>query len=332
MLLMGWRGTRASEPEQYGLSPNLYDAGWIALFDGHSLFGWQATTDANWQVADGTITVSQGEDGFLQTTSQFGDFELQLEYRCPPHTNSGVFLRSARNPTDPTSDCYEVNIAPADNPFPTGSLVARQKSATPVSDGDDWHRMSIRAQQGQFQVRVDGQLATEYSDDRPLGRGHIGLQFRGDPISFRHIRLRPLSMKPLFNSVDLDGWNTAGAQASRFFVENGVLRVLDGRGQLETTRSYGDFTLQLLAKTLAPGLNSGIFFRCIPGDEMMGYESQIHNGYADNDPARPIDCGTGGIFRRQERPPRGGRRLEWFAQDDRRRQDRIWPSGSTAIR
>jgi hypothetical protein len=31
---------------------------------------------------------------------------------------------------------------------------------------------------------------------------------------------------------------------------------------------------------------------------MMGYESQIHNGYRDGDRTQPIDCGTGGIFRR----------------------------------
>jgi hypothetical protein len=31
---------------------------------------------------------------------------------------------------------------------------------------------------------------------------------------------------------------------------------------------------------------------------MMGYECQIHNGYEANDRGRPIDCGTGGIFRR----------------------------------
>jgi len=29
-----------------------------------------------------------------------------------------------------------------------------------------------------------------------------------------------------------------------------------------------------------------------------GYESQIHNGFKDGDRAQPLDCGTGGIYRR----------------------------------
>ena len=32
---------------------------------------------------------------------------------------------------------------------------------------------------------------------------------------------------------------------------------------------------------------------------MMGYESQIHNGFKNGDRADPMDHGTGGIFRRQ---------------------------------
>ena len=31
--------------------------GWLALFDGQTLFGWTATSDANWRVEDGTVVV-----------------------------------------------------------------------------------------------------------------------------------------------------------------------------------------------------------------------------------------------------------------------------------
>ena len=48
----------------------------------------------------------------------------------------------------------------------------------------------------------------------------------------------------------------------------------------------------------APELNSGIFFRCIPGEFTNGYESQIHNGFNDGDRSKPKDFGTGGIYRR----------------------------------
>jgi hypothetical protein len=47
-------------------------------------------------------------------------------------------------------------------------------------------------------------------------------------------------------------------------------------------------------------MNSGIFFRCIPGDVMMGYECQVSNETVDDNPLAPADCGSGGIFRRQD--------------------------------
>jgi hypothetical protein len=42
-----------------------------------------------------------------------------------------------------------------------------------------------------------------------------------------------------------------------------------------------------------------VFFRCIPGETMNGYEMQIQNGYKDGDRSQPVDGGTGGIYRRQ---------------------------------
>jgi hypothetical protein len=72
--------------------------------------------------------------------------------------------------------------------------------------------------------------------------------------------------------------------------------------------------LQLECKTNGEHLNSGIFFRCIPGDVMMGYESQIHNAYQDDDRSRPVDCGTGGIFRRQDARKVLSEDFTWFSK------------------
>ncbi|MFH1920964.1 MAG: DUF1080 domain-containing protein, partial [Planctomycetota bacterium] len=35
------------------LTPEELAEGWILLFDGETLFGWRAASDANWEVADG---------------------------------------------------------------------------------------------------------------------------------------------------------------------------------------------------------------------------------------------------------------------------------------
>ncbi len=76
--------------------------GWILLFDGESDFGWAKGSDANWRIADGTISVSAGKPGLLHTTSEFADYVLRTDFRAPPETNSGIFLRTAAVPTSPT--------------------------------------------------------------------------------------------------------------------------------------------------------------------------------------------------------------------------------------
>ncbi len=295
------------------LSAGELSEGWVLLFDGQTLFGWRAASRADWSVRDGAITVERGEPGLLHTTSQFGNYQLKLDFRAQPGADSGVFLHTSPRPMDVTSRCYEVNIAaPQKSPFPNGSLVQRKK-ASPVSLDSDWHTFDITANGGRFVVKLDGQTVLDYTDPKPLGRGFIGLEFNTGKVEFRNIKLRPLGMQPLFNGRDLSGWKTYPEMASRFSVTGeGWLHVENGRGQLETEKTYADFTLQLEVFVNGKGLNSGIFFRSIPGQIMNGYECQIHNGFVDGDRTRPQDCGTGGIFRRQNARKVVANDFEWF--------------------
>ena len=57
-----------------------------------------------------------------------------------------------------------------------------------------------------------------------------------------------------------------------------------GPGELETEASYGDFVMQLDCFVDGDGLNSGVFFRSIPGEFANGYESQINNAREERRP------------------------------------------------
>lgn len=288
-------------------------AGWISLFDGQTLFGWEAASKANWRVEDGVIVVDQGEKGLLCTTTQFADYVLRVDFRSAQGTNSGVFLRTPRvvEGDDVTNKCYELNIAPPENPFPTGSFVKRQKAAG-TFDSRDWQTFEVTALGPEIAVQIDGQEVLRYTDPKPVRRGFIGLQLNEGKVEFRNVKLKPLALEPIFNGRDLAGWTTYPDKATQFTVTSeGYLNAKnqrEARGQLETVKSYGDFVLQMECLTHAPRLNSGVFFRCIPGEEMNGYECQIHNGYHDGDRSKPQDCGTGGIFRRQD--------ARWVVADD----------------
>ena len=278
--------------------------GWISLFDGQTLFGWSAHSDVNWRVEQGVIVADMGDVGLLCTTTQFADFQLRVDFLPEAQTNSGVFLRTAPIITkdDVTTECYELNIAPADNPFPTGSLVGRQKI-----EGDfhraEWQTFLVTAQGDRIDIQLNGKQILSYQDTNPIQRGRIGLQFNSGRIAFRSVEIKPLGLQPLFNGKDLTGWKEYPDMATQFSVSNDGALIArnqgEGRGQLETKQKYGDFVLQLEAMTHAPNLNSGIFFRCIPGEVMNGYESQIHFGFEAGNRRKPVDCGTGGIFRRQ---------------------------------
>ena len=301
----------AAEPNT--LTAEELNDGWILLFDGESTFGWQAGSDANWKVADGVISVSSGAKGLLHTTTQFADYELKADFKAAADTNSGIFLRTPVIPTNPAADCYELNIAAEGvSPFPTGSFVERKK-AEGTHDATTWRTFTVKAEGGHFTVAIDGKQVLDYVDPKPLGRGYIGLQFNSGAVEFGNIKLKPLKLESIFNGKDLTGWKEAPGKKSVFSVTPaGELNVKNGNGQLELEKQYADFVLQLDIFSNGKYLNSGIFFRNIPGEFWAGYESQIQNGYVGGDRKKPFDFGTGAIYRRQAARKIVANDFEWF--------------------
>lgn len=285
------------------LEPARLSEGWIRLFDGQTLTGWEAAGKANWSVKDGTIEVSEGDVGLLVTTSRWQNYELQFEFQSDTETNSGVFLRTPSRPTNPAIDCYEWNIAPVSNPFPTGSLVGRKRVEANheiTSDPQRWYNAKLRLCEGEVTVWIDDKEVLKYVDTKPLGPGHIGLQHNKGRAAFRNIQIRPLDLPSLIPLKNFEDWITSQTGEAKFErLEQGALRIEGGKGQIETKQHYGDFVLQLEGVLDHDKSNSGLFFRCIPNEPLNGYECQLHQGFLEGDRTKPADGGLGGIFRRQ---------------------------------
>ncbi|MDA8744546.1 DUF1080 domain-containing protein [Rubripirellula amarantea] len=275
--------------------------GWIRLFDGYTMFGWEIIGKANWEVKDETIVVSGGESSLLCTSMPWQDFELQLQYQSAADADSGVLVRTPIDPNNPSEDCYEINLADGDSDYPTGSLNGRQKSDLSGGElSDGWRTLSIRADQATVTVTIDDVEVCRYEDPSPLPGGRIGLQYLTGETKFRDIQLRPLGLESLLDE-SLSQWTTYPDMPGSFsMTDDGEMHVEGGRTQLETKESYDDFVLLAEYRLAEPEMNSGIFFRCIPGDEMMGYECQLSNQIKDANPLTPADHGTGGFFKRQE--------------------------------
>jgi hypothetical protein len=69
---------------------------WRKLFDGKSLDAWRGYKDtpvpSGWKVADGAL-VKDTPVADIVSKDEFGDFELELEWRIGEAGNSGVFYR-----------------------------------------------------------------------------------------------------------------------------------------------------------------------------------------------------------------------------------------------
>ena len=278
--------------------------GWVRLFDGQSLFGWFAFGDADWSVADGVIRVSEGERSYLCTSFQISDFELELDFRSDATTNSGVFLRTEPEPQDVATESLELNIAPPDNAFPTGSFVNRQKLSTEELgdfDTDQWHTYRVRLEGSHVQVALDGRDIMDFEAESVSPRGYISLQHNSGRVEFKNIRMRPIHSEHL---VMDSGWESSWIKSQTEGVDFQVeaddkgIHLTGGLGQLESKNQYDDFFLNASYSLARPDVNSGIFFRCIPGKMLDGYECQVNHAMVEGNPLQPADAGAGAIFRR----------------------------------
>lgn len=306
---------RAANPNS--LSTGDLGNGWLLLFDGETTFGWASRGTAEWVVEDGCLTTRPGTGrGFLCTTTEFADFNLHAEFWIDERANSGVFLRAPTAGDLTTTNAYEVNIYDAHEKWPTGSINDVGRAAGASKTIGRWNIYDLTAQGATLVVRLNGQEVLRAQDSK-LARGVIGLQqFNGEGVvKFRNLRLQPLSLKSLFNGSDLTGWKEIPGRKSKYSVTpEGWLNVKDGNGDLQTEASYGDFALQLEIISNGTHLNSGVFFRALPGQFWSGYESQIRNQWEGDDRAKPVDFGTGGIYNRQKARKVVSSDREWFAK------------------
>jgi hypothetical protein len=195
--------------------------GFVTLFDGKSLAGWQPTT--NWVVEDGGLALKdrtdrrEHNDNYLWTPRSYGDFELELEFKVAEGTNSGIFVRTA-SPLDPVQTGIEVQIAaPRAGSAPSknsvGGLYDMVAASSPDVRVGEWNKCRVTARGAKLSVEMNGKLVSEANLDQwttprrnPDGTpnkfvmalkdyprvGFIGLQDHGTPVWYRNIRIREI--------------------------------------------------------------------------------------------------------------------------------------------
>jgi hypothetical protein len=292
------------KPKPNALTPQEIADGWILLFDGETTFGWapHAYRDGKKpEIAakDGRLIVSDS-DGAARFTTPFGYFELTGEYRT---AGKGTYLMVVFR-----------GLGEGDGYNSGDELVP--------SDGEGWQKLHLRSVPGEFSVATREGKGTSIRGTAlvnvPPAQIRFGLSNKdGGRIELRNLKLRPLESRPLFTGKDLDGWRVNAADPKRMLskfevTKGGELAVKNGPGDLATEKEFDNFVLQFECKTLGKALNSGIFFRCIPGQYQNGYEAQIQNAYLNDDRTKPADYGTGAIYRRVAARKVVSNDNEWF--------------------
>jgi hypothetical protein len=177
-------------------------SGWFPLI-AQDLSGWHPrSTDRplSWKVVDGVLVnaFEPGQHGVdLITDRKFDDFEVYYEYRVPPHSNSGLYLRGR----------YEIQILDdVDRPLDNGSNGALYSLAAPsrkvTRPAGEWQSARARIVGNRITVILNGvKVVDNVEATRPTGGeldnkvnepGPIMIQGDHGPIEVRRLMIHPL--------------------------------------------------------------------------------------------------------------------------------------------
>jgi 3-keto-disaccharide hydrolase len=167
--------------------------GWVSLFDGKTLKGWQVHKGGDWKVENGAIACPGTSAGWLETLSPSNDYVLKLQFRAASSVNSGVFIRAQKEGL-PWVTGYECQIWPnMPTGFNTGSLVGSVKALPAKIISDHWNGYQITADGDHFVVVLNGKTLLDARNSKHLAGEVIGLQCnKNNAIEFRDIMLKPL--------------------------------------------------------------------------------------------------------------------------------------------
>ncbi|MGA6943647.1 MAG: DUF1080 domain-containing protein [Pseudolabrys sp.] len=172
------------------------EAGWITLFDGKSLDGWDQVGESNWRVEDGAIVVDKmagKEAGYLVSKKPFKNFIVRVEFWPSDDANSGIYFRclDPKKITDRT--CYEANIFDQrqDPSYGTGAITRYVEVNPMPKAGGKWNTYEVTANGRDITVVLNGQMTAKLRNGM-FDEGPIVLQHGAGGIKFRKIEVKPL--------------------------------------------------------------------------------------------------------------------------------------------
>jgi len=200
--------------------------GWEMLFDGKSMDKWKTFNGGEvtgWKIVGNEMHnsgVGSDHGGDIITKKQYENFELYLEWKVSPQSNSGVFFHVQEGLTDAIYESGPEYQLIDDNGWPE-KLEASQYSGanyamnaprnSKVKPIDKWNTSRIILKNPHVEHWLNGKKVVEYdlwSDEWKALKakskwaeaehygaaksGHVGLQDHGGLTMFRNIKIREI--------------------------------------------------------------------------------------------------------------------------------------------
>jgi hypothetical protein len=172
------------------------EAGWITLFDGKTLDGWDQVGESNWRVEDGAIVVDKmpGKDaGYLVSKKPYKNFTVRVEFMSSDDANSGIYFRclDPKKITDRT--CYEANIFDQrpDPSYGTGAITRYVEVNPMPKAAGKWNTYEVTAKGRDITVVLNGQTTATLRNGM-FDEGPVALQHGAGAIKFRKVEIKPL--------------------------------------------------------------------------------------------------------------------------------------------
>ena len=304
------------------------DSGFVSMFNGRDLAGWKGLVEnpiarakitpkqlaekqvkadeimrQNWKVENGLLVYEGKGYENLCSTKMYGDFELYIDWRIDPETDSGIYLRGS-----PQVQIWDT--ANKDAQVGSGGLYNNQKYPSKplvVADNpvNEWNSFYIRMEGDKVTIYLNGQLVTDHTIlenywDRSLpifSEEAIELQAHTTRVTFRDIYVREIphskayevseterkeGFVPLFNGINMTGWI---GNLNDYHAKDGMIVCdpsMGGHGNLYTEKEYSDFVMRF-EFLLTPAANNGLGIRApLEGDAAyVGMELQILDNEAE---------------------------------------------------
>ncbi len=181
------------------------EEGWIELFDGKSLEGWEKVGNEQsvWEVKDGELQGSGPPSMLVSTKGPYKNFRYRAEVKINDKGNSGLYFRTTPKPR--FTDGYEAQIdSTHTDPIRTGSLYGFCHVYKQLVKPDTWFTYDVEVRDDvwrgremtRIKITVDGNELYEYLDfAKTYPAGHFAFQQHdpGSRVSIRKAAVLPLA-------------------------------------------------------------------------------------------------------------------------------------------